>query len=196
MAFLFRREARKRNLARCGYLPFEAAALSAIPTGELEKTPYLRQMVNNRKSLMRQALKEGWTKKRYIQTIKGLYDSKDWKLTKEQIQRRGGKLKLGNIVADPWAMVRQVEDEYRRKNPNYVSPWQAKKQKAPNLNRSALQTKQPRKRPQRAEVITQIKTDLKKPQSDYRKGQLEAQLQHLERLEREERERAMKHIRS
>lgn len=195
MAFLFRREARKRALSRVGFLPFESSALSAIPTGELEQTPYLRQMVNNRKALMRQALKEGWTKKRYIQTIKGLYDSKDWKLNKEQIQRRGGKLRLGNIVADPWAMVRQIEDEHRRKNPAYQSPWQAKKQKEPHLNRKALQTKQPRKRPQRTEVIAGIKKDLQKPQSGWRRGQLEAQLQHLERLEREEKERALKRIR-
>lgn len=193
MAFLFRREARKRNLERHGFLPFEASALSAIPTGEIEQTPYLRQMVNNRKSLMRQALKEGWTKKRYIQTIKRFYDSKDWKLSKEQIQRRSGKLRLGNIVADPWAMVRQIEDEYRRTNPAYQSPWQAKKQKEPYLNRKALQTK-PRKRLQRTEVIANIKIDLTKPQSDWRRGQLEAQLQHLERLGREEKERAIKKI--
>ena len=32
--------------------------------------------------------------------------------------------KKGQVVADPWKMLRDFEDRYKQKNPEYDSPWE------------------------------------------------------------------------
>jgi len=113
MAFRTRRQARYLRLRNSFFLPFEARPLSKIPT---KICPYLRAMIKERKEMARKAQAQGKTLTQFADQIKELYRINKW-------------LKLnraGKIVADPWKMLRDFEDKWKSKNPQYTSPWMKK----------------------------------------------------------------------
>jgi len=115
MAFRKARQARYERRRRNGFLPFEARPLSRIS----EKVPYMPQLIATRASLLARAKREGWSRARYETYIKEQYRKKGWR----KLNRPGTK-----VVDDPWQMLRDYEDRYKDKHPEYISPW-VKKQK-------------------------------------------------------------------
>ncbi len=114
MAFRKTRQARYERRRRNGFLPFEARPLSRVS----EKVPYMPQLIATRASLLARARREGWSQIKYNISIKELYRKKGWR----KLNR------VGKIVNDPWQMLRDYEDRYKSKHPEYESPW-VKKQK-------------------------------------------------------------------
>ncbi len=114
MAFRKTRQARYVNLRRNGFLPFEARPLSRVP----RNVPYMPQLIATRASLLARARREGWSQIKYNISIKESYRKKGWR----KLNR------VGKIVNDPWQMLRDYEDRYKDKHPEYTSPW-LKKQK-------------------------------------------------------------------
>lgn len=114
MAFRKIRQARYEKLRKSGFLPFEARVLSRVP----RKVPYMPQMVATRASLLARAKREKWSQQRFETNIKEQYRKKGWR----KLNR------AGKTVNDPWQMLRDYDDRYKDKHPEYVSPW-VKKQK-------------------------------------------------------------------
>lgn len=114
MAFRTRRQKRYENLRNNGFLPFEARVLSKVP----RKVPYMPPLIANRAKLQVKAKKEEWSQKRYEDYIKKLYKDRGWL----------GLTRTGKVKYDTWQMLRESEDRYRNKHPEYSSPW-LKKQK-------------------------------------------------------------------
>jgi len=114
MRFKQIRQARYERRRRNGFLPFEARPLSRVP----REVPYMPQLIATRASLLARARRDGLSQIRYISIIKEQYRRKGW-------QRLNRACKL---VYDPWQMLRDYEDRYKSKHPEYISPW-LKKQK-------------------------------------------------------------------
>jgi len=112
MAFRTRRQARYLRLRNSGFLPFEARALSRVPT---KICPYMRQLIVERLEYLRAAQESGATKTQYEDKVKRLYKDEKW--------LRAGKIR---VDADPWKMLRDYEERWRVKNPQYTSPWEKK----------------------------------------------------------------------
>ena len=110
MAFRTRRQHRYLVLRDAGFLPFEARALSKVPT---RICPYMRHLIADRKAMFLDAKQTHATNKQYENRIKALYNTNKW--------LSAGKLR---IQADPWKMLRDYEDRWRAKQPEYTSPWQ------------------------------------------------------------------------
>lgn len=110
MAFKTRRQSRYLLLRSAGLLPYEARPLSKVP---LKSTPYMRALVKERQGEYRQAAKAKVGLRGYEAQIKDKYDKAGW-LT-------AGKWR---IRRDPWKMLRDYEDKWRAKNPQYTSPWE------------------------------------------------------------------------
>lgn len=110
-----RREARYLRLRQFGFLPFESRPLSWVPT---KVCPYLRDMMVDRRDMVRKMVKDGKTRKQVEDSIKDLYRASNW-LKKNRV---------GKIVADPWKMLREFEDKWKVKQPQYTSPWMKRQQ--------------------------------------------------------------------
>lgn len=121
MAFKIRRQGRKEKLSQAGFLPFEAQRLSALPS---LKIPYVRQMISERKRLLRKAVRGNWTKKKYVETIKDMYEKNYWKVKVTAVTRRG---MVG--YHDPWAMLRKIRDDYIYDHPEFKSPGKPSKKR-------------------------------------------------------------------
>ena len=115
MALRKMRQARYVSRRRNGFLPFEARALSRVPA----RVPYMPQLIATRASLRAHAQREGWSQIRYKTAIKEQYRRKGWR----KLNR------AGMIVNDPWRMLRDYEDRYKSKHPEYTSPWLKKQKK-------------------------------------------------------------------
>jgi len=114
MAFKTRRQQRYQKLRDNGFLPFEARELSKVPA----KVPYFKEIVKERRKILREAYKAKSTKKSYEEQIKDKYSKNGW--------IRGTK--SGKRRLDPWQLMRAYEDDYKQQHPAYDSPWK-KKQK-------------------------------------------------------------------
>lgn len=110
MAFRTRRQARYERLRERGFLPFEARALSKVS----RRTPYLSHLVGDRFKQLKRAQEQKWSNARYEREIKKRYKQKEWSYLKRY---------------DPWAMVRESEDRYRKRHPDYESPWERKRRR-------------------------------------------------------------------
>jgi len=110
MAFRTRRQNRYSRLRSAGFLPFEARAMSKVP---LRVCPYMKQLAKDRYKDFLKAKAEGMTRAGWQDKIKKLYSDNHW--------LRAGKRR---IEADPWKMLREYEDRWKDKNPQYTSPWQ------------------------------------------------------------------------
>lgn len=111
--FRTRRQNRYLALRDRGFLEFEARILSQVPF----RVPYMPGLIRKRARDYSLALKQGWTKERYEASVRKDYKEKSW--TKRD--------RLGRLVNDPWAMLREHEDRYRRKHPDYESPGEKKR---------------------------------------------------------------------
>ena len=117
MALKTRRQSRYSQLRQGdAFLPFEARPLSRVP---FAICPYMRQLIRDRRNELRQAKKEGLTKERWEDRIKERYRSNRW-LKYNRVRK---------IVADPWQMLRDYENKWRAKQPDYSSPWEARMRK-------------------------------------------------------------------
>jgi len=109
MAFRPRRQHRYNRLVGEGFFKFEAAIISKIAF----KIPYIKEMRKERRKAYRDAIKEykardlRFTKAEWQEIIKAMYIERDW-------LRRG--------KADPWQMIRALEERYKDKHPEYESP--------------------------------------------------------------------------
>jgi hypothetical protein len=96
-------------------MPFEARPLSKVPQRDI---PYIRQMIKERKRMLKEAQAEGSTIKAYEKQVKQIYI--DGVFTKA-----GPK----TIVFDPWKMLRKAQEDYMVKHPEYQSPWKKRGQR-------------------------------------------------------------------
>ena len=117
MALKTRRYSRYSQLRQGGaFLPFEARPLSKVPVGIC---PYFRAMIDERRAEAIKAGHQGLTKTQWEDRIKDRYQTNKWlSLNRE-----------GKVVADPWKMLRDYEDRWRAKQPEYTSPWEARYRK-------------------------------------------------------------------
>ena len=115
MAFRTRRQERYLKLRQAGFLPFESRALSSVA---LKRCPYMRHLIRERAGMLAEAKRDRATVKQWQNRIKEMYNTNKW--------LRAGKLR---IEADPWKMLRDYEDRWRAKRPEYTSPWQPRRRK-------------------------------------------------------------------
>lgn len=111
MRFKTLRQRRYARLRNAGFVEFEAVPLSKIPTNV---PPYMNSIITEREKLLKRAKKKKWTYKKYTQVIKAMYDGKGW-----AIRTLTGKMKNESA----WAMLRDYENRYKDKHPDYTSPW-------------------------------------------------------------------------
>lgn len=112
MAYRPLRHYRYQSLRYLGFLKTEARVLSKIPF----KVPYMSALIGIRKHVMVQARKEKWTEQQYEAHILKYYQNKGW-------LKPGERLKVGNV----YRMLRESENRYKDKHPEYESPWQKKR---------------------------------------------------------------------
>lgn len=116
-----RRQGRYSKLRDSGFTAREAQVLSNMPLN----VPYMRKLVTERRQELRKAVKSGLTVKKFQDNIKNFYVANKF-LKDAKISKKTGKVIRARI--DPWAMLRDYEDKFKAKTPQYDSPWQ-KKQK-------------------------------------------------------------------
>lgn len=105
-----RRQKRYSILRDAGFQPFEARPLSRVP---MKVAPYVREMIRDRQKMKQKAIAEGASRAEWERRIKALYADNRWfRLGKRRIE------------SDPWRMLRDYEDRWRAKRPQYDSPWQ------------------------------------------------------------------------
>lgn len=122
MAFKIRRQRRRDNLVRLGFLKFEAFVFSSVTSKE---APYLKDAIKERQAIVNgleaEAVYGNWSNTRYNRElrkfVRDLYIENNWLITKQTIKRKG---KIGQ--ADPWQLLHYYHDEYVDKNPSWESP--------------------------------------------------------------------------
>lgn len=120
MAYKTRRQKRYEVLLYVGSLKFEARALSRIPI----KVPYMVPLIKERDveygRAIRRAKREGLSEEKFNREwqahIKRRYNAKGWKKKGEY---------WGTTVA--FRMLKSKEFDYRRKFPDYESPWEKRR---------------------------------------------------------------------
>ena len=113
MAFKTRRQRRYQILRLAGFLPFEARELSRVPF----KVPYMDALVKQRHKRYESALGRKLSRAEYERQIKTIYFDSKWRK----------RTRTGKIKYDVWAMLRDFENKYRAKNPQYESPWEKRR---------------------------------------------------------------------
>ena len=98
------------------FLPFEARPLSKVP---FAICPYMRQLIEERRNEAKKAERQGLTDAQWEKKIRDEYKKQGW-LSLDR---------AGRIKADPWKMLRDYEDRWRAKQPEYTSPWEARMRK-------------------------------------------------------------------
>jgi len=153
------------------FFPPEARELSHI-SREGMGTRYFRRMVNSRRALLRNAEQYDWSLTRYKQEVDNLYSDRN--AYKQD--------SIGRFRKDVWKMLRWYEESYRMPD-EYESPWRKKIKTKAEKKRTLKKTS---RRQLMVDLIAEINRQLVKPDmGEWRKGQLEAQKNHLERLLRE-----------
>lgn len=113
MAFKTRRQRRYEVLRLAGFLPFEARELSRVSS----RVPYMDVLIKERHKRHREAIDRKLSGAEWERQIKSEYFDSRW--------RR--RTRLGKIKYDTWAMLRDFEDKYRAKHPEYQSPWEKRR---------------------------------------------------------------------
>jgi hypothetical protein len=125
--FRARRQNRYTTLINSGFSKVETQQLSKISF----EIPYMKDIIRQRKT----ELKDCKTKVQTEQRIRELYFGNNWTKTGQYGLFKGIRL------ADPWKMLRHYADLYKKKNPDYVSPYLRKKTKdfiAPDITKQKL----------------------------------------------------------
>jgi hypothetical protein len=108
-----RRQRRYSKLVNAGFLPFEAVGLSRISITSMPE--YMRQMIKDRVSDVAGAKQKGWSSTHFKESIIKRYKDNNW------VRRT----KSGNIsYKSVYNMLRDYEEAYRLKYPDYISPWE------------------------------------------------------------------------
>lgn len=111
--FKTRRQRRYERLRQTGFFPLEAQVLSKVPFS----VPYMDKLIMERYKRYSAAMARKMTRAAWEKQTHDIYRENKW------IKRtRAGILKY-----DVWAMLRDFEDRYRAQNPEYESPWQARR---------------------------------------------------------------------
>jgi len=105
-----RRHQRYLGLRKSFFLPFEARPLSRVPS----YVPYFKGLIRERRIMVKKAISLGTPARKFEEQVKELYRVNRWQK----------KNRAGQIVADPWAMLRDFQDKFKDKNPQYDSPWE------------------------------------------------------------------------
>lgn len=119
---------RKARYSQSGFSMAESTVLSRIPIG----APYSKLMRADRIRLLRQAVKEGWSKRKYEQAVALQYEARGWR-------SRGQRLDTASI----FRMVRWYEAEWRQTAPpDDIAKWRSPSAKTTHhgtdLNRDKL----------------------------------------------------------
>ena len=131
MAFRTRRQQKYTKLRASGFLPFEARPLSKVP---VRVCPYMKHLTKERREMFQKARAAGMTRIQWEGLIKEKYNTNKW--------LRAGRIR---IEADPWKMLREFEDRWKDKNPQYTSPWEKRWKDWQNFLRKAETTVQRQK---------------------------------------------------
>ncbi len=110
-----KRMRRYLKLVDAGFMPFEARGLSRIPF----TVPYMGGLLRARHIRYTWARKKGLTDRQYAKAIRQLYLANDWIKLDKAGRRRG----------DPWKLLREFEDRYREKHPEYQSPGEKRRRR-------------------------------------------------------------------
>jgi len=120
MVLKTRRQTRYAFLRRGeAFLPFEARPLSRVP---FNICPYIKELIRGRREEAAKFQKSGGTLKQWEDHIKELYKKNGWLTDRIRAGKR-------YTIADPWRMLRDYEDRWRARQPEYSSPWEARYRK-------------------------------------------------------------------
>lgn len=97
-------EIRTRRLIKEGFLPFEIEELKNIPLS----TPYMKSMRRARATMLRNSVKAGDSKQTFISKVERMYVDM-------------GYLHPESNDFDVWQLLRDYEDRYRARFPDYHS---------------------------------------------------------------------------
>ena len=100
------------DLRNKGFLPSEARRLVQLPNWQ--QIPWAAQIVTDRARSWAMARRRGVKRQSFDNSIVETYQRNDWLV-------RGY---AGQVVLDTYAMIRSHCDIYRRRNPDYESPWE------------------------------------------------------------------------
>ena len=114
----FRQRRRRRYLEQSGFLLFEADDLCTIPG----YVPYFKKLVRERRAELADWVRAGRTMREWELRLQRLYRDNKWI-----------RLVRGLPAADPFKMLRDFEDDYRDRNPEYDSPWEKNKRRRPDF---------------------------------------------------------------
>ena len=138
MAFRTRRQNRYLKLRNAGFLPGEARPLSRVP---FKRAPYTKEMFADRQKMVQKVVADmkgasgTAIAKELERRVKKLYDTNRW--------TTAGKRR---IYRDAWKMLRDYEDRWRDKFPQYTSPWQPRRRDFVNYVAKAERTIEAQKR--------------------------------------------------
>lgn len=116
---------RRRILERYAFTEFEAEALKVVP---IKPTPYFKDLCQERVKEHQRWLNDGRTEADWLQHIIERYRANSWYKRDD----------FGTPIADPFKMLRDFEDRYRDRHPQYVSPWE---KKTPRMSSVEVRTK-------------------------------------------------------
>lgn len=122
-----KRMRRFKRLDSVGFVPFEARLLSKVPF----TVPYMGTLIRARHIRYTWAKKKGLSERQYIKAIRQLYLANDWIKVDKAGRRRG----------DPWQLLRQFEDRYREKHPEYQSPGEKRRRRFRRWERDYISNK-------------------------------------------------------
>lgn len=106
--FRTRRQIRYNKLIQAHLLPFEAKELARVPL----TVPYMLPLMKARLERWQELTAQGMLPRQFQHLIRREYKANDWTIQK-------GK----RLYAEPWKMLRDFEDRYKAKNPDYESPY-------------------------------------------------------------------------
>lgn len=93
-----------------GFIRIEAQYLSVIPF----YVPYILPMIRARRKDFQRALDRDWSRDRFETSIRRMYVERGWTF----------RTKWRRVYPQPWDMLREWEQKYRDKHPDYSSPWE------------------------------------------------------------------------
>lgn len=114
------RAIRYEHLRASGFLNKEAMILSKVP----QNIPYVREMMSDRRFILKKAEREGYTPKDYQLEIEKLYSDNNW----SNYGIIAGKRLLKLDASAIYKMLREYEERWKNEHDEFRSPW-VKRQK-------------------------------------------------------------------
>lgn len=117
-----RRYERYEKLRQSYFLPFEARWLSRVP---FSLCPYMREILRDRRELRVRSRSEAKAQGKVL-------TSWDWEKIIKRLYDRSGWCRLDrkdHRMYDPYRLLKDYEERYRAKKPEYESPWERRGRK-------------------------------------------------------------------